>query len=617
LVLLLTARGAFAVSLVLEGDAPPRCVDQKRLEDDVQARLGRNVSQFVDGPHRIVVEVKRDSSAFVAELTLANAEGGLIGRRRLRIQTDDCNRFREHLVLVLSLALDPNALLTTERNPESALSSKDDVPSVDQTPSEVPTPEPESVEPVSIAPATALQRIRFGSGPRGIVVYPALLPNVKTTRNQPKISLDALPSSLSRSLSERLGEVPQLSVVWEPQGFGDRLHTESALRQIARNQWPKDTPKPVVSGARSAESPDYVLVPVLTEFVLTEGLDYSHADQIHVIVAKGTLTLKLVSWREQRELPSLTVSSTIAYGGSTRQPQDVALATQLVLDDLVAQSVEQLRKFPDFRRRLALDTASENSVTYPKSYALHAGDGYAFVDPNGKLSGFATLRSVEPGRAALSVKSTGEGNQLVEVSEYSPWTASAYVTFGSRLAYQRPTESERTRAETEQKLTSVIGADAELGMAYRVFYQGKSGEDWRGLIDLRWAFIGGVTNGFVYELRSGLGYEFAVLPAVGIAVTPYIEPGILYVPGGIGADEGSTGRLSSLLAGTVSTGIGLEFYRWLGSWSPTIALEAEFVMPWLYEPSAKAFLDDRIPQLHGLFLSLGATYRKGRFDESD
>lgn len=162
------------------------------------------------------------------------------------------------------------------------------------------------------------------------------------------------------------------------------------------------------------------------------------------------------------------------------------------------------------------------------------------------------------------------------------------MTVGSRLAYKRPTESERARAETENKLTS--GADAELGMLYRAFYQGKSGDDWRGLIDLRWAFIGGVTNGFVYELRGGLGYEITAFPIVGVTVNPYIEPGILYIPRGIVADEGNTGRLTSLLAGTVSTGLGLEFYRWRGPWSPTISLEVELVMPWLYEPNAKAFL---------------------------
>lgn len=616
LVLLFGAREATAATILLQGEEPPHCVNQSRLEAAVQVRLGRKLSQLVDGPYRIVVVQRREAKAFVADLTLDNAEGKVVGRRRLSITTDDCSRFRDHLVLVLSLALDPDALAIATAAPESAPSSDDAVPTAEVPSREATTPPPSLASSGPSPASTKVEPASFGSGPRGIVVYPALLPDAAATRLHPEVASNTVSMSLSRKLSERLGEHRQLTVVLEPTGFGDSLHTESALRHIATNQWPQGTSKPLLPGATSAASPDYVLVPALTELVLTDGLDYSQAKQINVVVASGSLTLKIVNRREQRALPSMTVSSAISYGGSKQRGQDALIVTNLVMDDLVSQAIENLREYDDFRRRLVLDANSGSTVTFPKSYNLHAGDGYAFVDSNGKLSGYATLHSIEPGRARLSVKSNGAGDQLVEVSDYSPWTAGVHLTFGSRLAYQRPTASDLARAETESSITPSIGADAELGLLYSALYQGKSADNWRGMVGLRWAFIGGITNGFLYELQGGLGYEFAALPFIGLAATPYVQPGILYIPGGLGADEGRSGRLTSLLAGTVSTGLQLELYRWLGYWSPTLSVEAELVMPWLHEPSANAFLDHRFPQLHGLFVSLGAIYRKDRFDES-
>ena len=165
----------------------------------------------------------------------------------------------------------------------------------------------------------------------------------------------------------------------------------------------------------------------------------------------------------------------------------------------------------------------------------------------------------------MSVKSTGEGENLVEVSEYAPWSVGVYAYFGSRLAYTKPSTTDRARADTESKLTRAIGTDAELGMLYRALYTGKDNDNWRGMVGLRWAFIGGVTNGFVYELQGGLGYELTALPWIGVTVTPYVEPGILYVPSGIGADEGNTGRFTSLLAGTADDWITVRVLPLVGA----------------------------------------------------
>ena len=200
---------------------------------------------------------------------------------------------------------------------------------------------------------------------------------------------------------ERLGELAQLTTILEPVGFADRLHAEATLRKIANHQWPDSPEQPPLPTNATPRTLDYALVPVVTELVLTEGLDYSHSKNIHVIAVKAQLTLKLVNYLEQRELPSITVSSTLSYGGNKQRSRNVIAATKLVVDDLVAQGMDQLRKYVDFRRQLKLTPNSDAHVTFPKSYELNAGDGYAFVDSAGNPSGFATVRAIEPG-AVLS-----------------------------------------------------------------------------------------------------------------------------------------------------------------------------------------------------------------------
>ncbi|HEY3497829.1 MAG TPA: hypothetical protein VGK73_24190 [Polyangiaceae bacterium] len=98
------------------GDGAESCVDQRALAGAVRLRLGRE--PFADDAESgIEGTILRDGSTFRANLRVRDARGTEVGRRDLELETGDCSKLTDALVLAVALTIDPNAPASGEASP--------------------------------------------------------------------------------------------------------------------------------------------------------------------------------------------------------------------------------------------------------------------------------------------------------------------------------------------------------------------------------------------------------------------------------------------------------------------------------------------------------------------
>jgi hypothetical protein len=89
------------------------CLDQRSLKIAVQNRLGRE--PFSDDAERTIEgNVSRSARSFKVTLRVRDASGAEHGERHLELETDDCSKLSEAVVLAVALTIDPNAPATAE-----------------------------------------------------------------------------------------------------------------------------------------------------------------------------------------------------------------------------------------------------------------------------------------------------------------------------------------------------------------------------------------------------------------------------------------------------------------------------------------------------------------------
>lgn len=101
------------------------CISTQALAERVEQRLGR--AAFVSASQAdlsLEGHVERDAkkNAFVATLAVSDRKGQVLGRRVLRSPGEDCQALEPSLVLVVAIAIDPNATLPGMAGAEAALS---------------------------------------------------------------------------------------------------------------------------------------------------------------------------------------------------------------------------------------------------------------------------------------------------------------------------------------------------------------------------------------------------------------------------------------------------------------------------------------------------------------
>jgi hypothetical protein len=107
------------------------------------------------------------------------------------------------------------------------------------------------------------------------------------------------------------------------------------------------------------------------------------------------------------------------------------------------------------------------------------------------------------------------------------------------------------------------------------------------------------------ELQGTVGYEVPLQPGTRLSLLPHMSAGIFFSAGTLGADGAERAQLGGLFGATVSLGLTVPFYRAIGSFSPFVGLDAQCVLPLLSETPESAFLDSKLPQLHGVGVELG------------
>ncbi len=86
------------------------CISAPALEREITRRMGRD--PFA-GPARQWIEgfIERQASTFEAQIFERDADGLLLGNRRLREPAGDCHKLDAAIVLAIALIIDPNARL--------------------------------------------------------------------------------------------------------------------------------------------------------------------------------------------------------------------------------------------------------------------------------------------------------------------------------------------------------------------------------------------------------------------------------------------------------------------------------------------------------------------------
>jgi hypothetical protein len=186
---------AAAPGVVLEWSAPAHCPSASA----VQQRLTRALADSAADPHglRARASVTEDASGVLTLALELDRDDGPVGRRTM--QAGDCNELATAAVLIVALAVDPDAKLEDPLvTPPAAGDPPDDGSDVPPVPIEVEPPEP--IEPTIVEPEPAPD-----DEPREPAPEPETLP--------PRPNLDPEPRTTTLHAGLRLGAGAGLSVL--------------------------------------------------------------------------------------------------------------------------------------------------------------------------------------------------------------------------------------------------------------------------------------------------------------------------------------------------------------------------------------------------------------------
>jgi hypothetical protein len=187
---------------------------------------------------------------------------------------------------------------------------------------------------------------------------------------------------------------------------------------------------------------------------------------------------------------------------------------------------------------------------------------------------------------------------------HSGWTLAYYIHAATRLAYRQPPASDIERADLANLRVNEFGSALEFGQGVYLVHGAATEPGFRPSFDARWAFVKTEQWAETIDAQAALSRTLAVWPTPGIALVPRVGVGML-IGNNLGSEAAERAHLGFLFGATAHLAVAVEFYRRLATVSPFVALDSEYVLPLLVDPSSAEFLDSKLPRLHGISLQIG------------
>lgn len=559
---------ASAATLAWErGAGADSCAGPQKVQLELQRRLAKPLAS-VRPKQRVRVGIERRGGAWVARLEMRDDQGQLEGQRTLSVIANDCKKLEQYAVIVLALVLDGDAEEPRAVTPAAgaALESEPPAPAL-VAPEVVPTP---TASPPSPAPAPAAQQRPRVSGAGELCLFvqgPVYGPG-SASAPAANTALRSDGQRLRSALAAELVQRALFTVVEVAPSFGDELSLRSWLRKASELPAPVVT-LPTSSGLEPLAQADYVLVPLVETLTVQDGLDYSLGQDPRAIVVNARVTLLGFDHALRRELRPVTLSASLAFGGDARNTAAVHLALQTALESIASDAVQSLGDYP------------------------------AFSDRPRASSALGARRACAPSQSSV------RDARVTQPAQRAAWDVGFYLDAVKRLAYAQPAESELVRARATGLRTQEFGTTTELGVGVRVAPRTLDDAGWRPGFDVRAASVDREKAPLILELQGGVGYELPLRRTAGLALLPHVSGGVLFSSGPLGGEDRERGQLETFLGATVNLDLTMPFYRLIGDFSPFVTLGAQYVLPLLSETPKSAFLDSKLPRLHGIGVALG------------
>ncbi|MGC4087013.1 MAG: hypothetical protein QM756_03750 [Polyangiaceae bacterium] len=593
---LLLASSASAATLTWDaGEGTDACLSPRSVERQVEARLGRALSQLAPA-QRVQVRIEPSAKRWVVRIEMQGANGALLGRRVLTLTDDPCRQVEGFVALALALMIDPEAALLPP-------------PAAEDTAPSTPPPAPAGetthegdVTPPAVVAEPALASVS-GSGKTVVYLFPAVLPLDLEHAWPREVPTDDSARLAQRLLAQRLWQREVYTLVELPTFFDSQRDAARFVRDSTERP-----PKPPLTPSGPARPPDYTLIPHIEELSVQDGHDYSLGTRSRVTVVSVRLRVFGVDFGRRRELKSFLVKTGFSIEGSRHDAKLRRFALQLAFEKAADEILDALRPEPAFRIRPRL---AGDHLELPSLRGVSNGDRFVFEAADGSRSGYASVYDVEGDRAHFNVWQSGRGERLLHLSRARRTVLSISLRGVQRLAYSEPSASEATAASEQGLRARHFGTGTEFGLDWRLWREPASGSGLRPLLNVGWTFMFVDNLALNISAKAGLGYELPLIPGLGIGVMPYLNLGLLGVRGTLGDRDASqsSAKLDALLAAAGTFGAQFEFYRLLGNFSLLAGAELEYVVPLLSLTPRDEFVDARYPSLHGLGLQLGVVWR--------
>ena len=557
------------------------CAGQAHFVEAVEARLDRPVADYQKGLAEIQIRTRRAGTSWVAEIEIRSATTPQAGLRVLKVDGATCDNLEQYAALAVALILSPDPV------PPASSEGVALAPGGDEEAAGPPAAMAlghEKMDEVATGEPT-----RDGTGPYVVYLYPTLLSDDRTPRLASSVPPDWLRLGLERAVTDRLLARETLSLVHTKANFS----TVPSARSWARRASIRPAP-------RIAQFPpaDYALVPELEELLVQDGVDYTMGDRPQAVVVSGKVRVLVVDFKNHRTLGDITAQTSLSLSVAGKSRNTAAqTAAGLVLGRLADETANALRAYAAFRIRPRFVEA-EREARLASLRGVSDGDAFQFEDASGERSGYVVLDHVGASRASAVVRKSGSGERLVELSAFEPTSNEVYLYSGARVAYSEPKAVASPPTSGALGRSPQLGDRREYGLGLRLLHLLSPVSPVRVIGGVRGALITGSSLGFVSEGQLGLGYELPVLPAVGLTLTPYAAPGVLFMR----ADFG-------MAALSASAGVQAELYRLVGDFSLTFGVEAQYSGVVWAETPKNQFIDERYPNLSGLSLQLGLRHR--------
>ncbi len=599
--------GASAASIAWEpAKSADSCADAGTFQRDLEARLGRALSEVPDAPQVLRITIDRAGKTFVAHIELRNAQSTLVGERTLSVQGERCQAIEPYLSLAVALMIDPEADLG---EPSEHAAPANEPPS-SETEAAPAAPAERSVAPPPppVPSETQLARIS-GTGRRVVYVYPALRDNASASQAHSASSL-ALNVLAQRLLGRRLFEREIYTVVEPPALFEDTLSAESFRRGALGAAPPKAFRAPDVP----APEAEYLLQPIVTALTVQDGLDYSRGTQLPLVTVTLRLELAGVDYVRREELEALDVTETVSVEGNRHDGRAVGFAVRLALGKAVESLLSALRREGAFRIRPRWD-AGASRMELGSLRSVEAGDRFQFEDASGARSGWAVARDIEANRGRLQVWKSGTGERLVDVGKQQRGTFEVSLRHVQHLADHEASDADRARAMAGSRSTRALGSVSEYGIDWRYYIEPQSGSGLRPFAASNLSFLKSDEFAFGISTQGGLGYEFGLLPAIGLSVMPFASLGPMLIEGKVGTKSALNSPLENVIGLVGSAGVRLELYRLFGSLSLSTSAQFQYVAALYSGTPREQYLDDRYPNLNTFVLQLGGAFRPSDYPD--